>query len=169
VTPQVPITHARSMWGMFAMSFFMFVGVIFFLGQQAEPRPESMSVYGPAFCLLALCTASLMPFIRKKLMGAQTLPLLMEKSSGPWDQDLDPEKAASILSSARARYTTGMIVGFALCESTVLFGFCLAFLTMMPIVILPFAAAGLAGLVWQFPTEAGIQAVARQLRAKSLA
>ena len=51
-----------------------------------------------------------------------------------------------------------------LCEAAVLFGFSLTFLAQMFILILPFAGAGLVMMVWQFPTEAGVFAVARTMR-----
>jgi hypothetical protein len=101
-------------------------------------------------------------------MGAQTLPLLMKPpSTGAWDEGLDAAAANRLRTATHAKYRTGMMIGMALCESAVLFGFTVAFMGKMPIVILPFAGAGLAGLAWQFPTEAGVLAIARKMASPS--
>ena len=155
---------ARILWGAFAMSFLMFVFVAFFINQGQAASPEKVAELGPVFGIMALSCLGLMPWMRTRLMGAQTLPLLMTPpSTGAWDEGLDAAAAAAILTAAHGKYRTGLMIGLALCESAVLFGFTVALMGKMPIVILPFAGAGLAGLAWQFPTEAGVLAIARKM------
>jgi hypothetical protein len=144
------------------------IGLIFVIftvhwGQVAPP--ETVAELGPVFGIMALSCLGLMPWMRTRLMGAQTLPLLMTPpSTGAWDEGLDAAAAAAILTAAHGKYRTGLMIGLALCESAVLFGFTVALMGKMPIVILPFAGAGLVGLAWQFPTKAGVLAIARAMR-----
>jgi hypothetical protein len=156
---------ARMLWGAFAISFLIFVFVVFFIHQGQTSTPEKIAELGPVFGLMALSSLALMPWMRARLMGAQTLPLLMKPpGTGAWDEGLDATAAAAMLTAAHGKYRTGLMIGMALCESAVLLGLTLAFMGKMPIVILPFAGAGLAGLAWQFPTEAGVLAIARAMR-----
>jgi hypothetical protein len=159
---------AKILWGAFAMSFLMFIFVVFTVHQGQAAIPERIAELGPIFGLMALSCLGMMPWMRTRLMGAQTLPLLMKPpGTGAWDEGLDAATANHVLTAAHAKYRTGMIIGMALCESAVLFGFAVAFMGKMPIVILPFAGAGLAGLAWQFPTEAGVLAIARAMASPS--
>ena len=160
-----PLMVARMMWFGFTASIGSFIFVVFSSTQGKEAQPEQVMTLGPVFGVMALVLVASMPFVRKATSGVQTLPLLMNDSDAEhWDTDLPAEAAQALLAQAHAKYRTSLIVGMALCEAAVLFGFATAFMSIMPIVILPFAGLGLAGLAWQFPTETGVHAIAKALR-----
>jgi hypothetical protein len=161
-----PLRIPRILWAAFAQSFLIFIGVVFFTLQGQEPNPDAIMQLGLPLGVIALLTTASMPFLRTRMMGVQTLPMLAEDLPSPWHQGLEEGAADKALAAALPRYQTGLMVGMAMCEATVLFGFSLAFVGKMPVVILPFAALGLAGLLWQFPTEKSFHILARALADK---
>ena len=160
-----PLLVSRIIWCAFAMSIFVFVLAAFTVTDVVPPTTESVPLMAAVSGVITLLTFAAIPLMYRKTCGEQTLPLLRDDSDrSEWDEGLSPLRATEISDAAHAKARQALMVGLALSESSVLFGFSMAMLSTIPIVILPFAGVGLTGLLWQFPTEAGVSAIARAMR-----
>jgi hypothetical protein len=153
-------------WVQFVFSFLIFAVVLFVGTQGQTPKPDTLTTLGPAMGFMALFALASIPLLRTRVQGAQTLFGLMPPlPSGQWNEGLDPGATRRLLQAAAKKYQTGMIIGMAMCEAAVLFGFALGYVSAIPLVIAPFIVGAFLGVVLQFPTRDGVIAVARALRA----
>ncbi|MGB0638030.1 MAG: hypothetical protein ACPGTU_01780 [Myxococcota bacterium] len=159
-----PLLIARIIWGVFLMSLFTMVMVAFTVTMDIPPITDDAVMMAAVSGGMALTCFGCLPLMTRILCGVHTLPLLRDDSiRTPWNEGMDPTKSTEILAAAHAQARIALIIGLALCESCVIIGLVTS-MTTTPIVVLPFAGVALTGLIWQFPTDAGVFAIARAMR-----
>ncbi len=145
----------RIIAGALLLSTVIYVGVAFTVApQQQGADPASLTTLRLGLVAAALSTLAAIPVLRRLLMGK----IALMGGAAPLHGDQGPSKAA--LASAAARLQVGTIVGMALAEAVVLYGFVLAFLSGEAGQILPFFVAGFLAMAVQFPRRSQVDAVA---------
>lgn len=136
------------------MSVFVYVFVVFFLFQDPDPEQvANTTLLIPMAGMAGLSVVAIMP-LRRMLLGTLALPFLAGEAGAP------PEWNAEVEQAALAKYTTGTIVGLAVAESVAIYGLVASFLAQGPMLVVPFAATAVLLMAAQFPSEAGLKAVA---------
>ncbi len=140
----------------FAMltSAFVYVGVVFFLLAAPDPEQVPNTTLLIPMAGMAGLSVVVLPMLRKMLLGTLALPFLSGEAGAT------PQWTPAVEQAALARYMTGSIVGYAVAESVAIFGLVASFLAQDPLLVVPFAATSALLIGVQFPSEAGLRAVA---------
>jgi hypothetical protein len=135
-------------------SVFIYAGIAFFVLASPDPgQVSNTSLLLPLASMAGLAVVTL-PALRKMLLGTLALPFLSGEAGAPPQWTPEVERAALL------KYTTGSIVGYAVAESVAIFGLVASFLAQDPMLVVPFAATSVLLIGVQFPSEAGMRAVA---------
>ena len=141
----------RMLWGSFLVSLCVF-GVVLFVatpGSDADP----MMLY--ALSGVALMEVPMVFGIRFMQMGP-SMGLLTPNDLRENGVSEDVEEA---LLTARVKYQTGSLLGFAVSESVALMGFVCSFLSAQPLWYAVWASVAVVLLIIQFPRTEGILAI----------
>jgi hypothetical protein len=140
---------------MFSTTPIVFVGVSFAVAPlQPAPEAGSMDMMLPVFSLLALMTLVAIPIVRRVGRAGATLG---EAGVPHGLTPLGSDETAKELNVALETTFRCTILGFALAESVVIYGFMVAFLFAEPLYSLPFGAVGWLAMALQWPRASMVE------------
>ncbi len=135
-------------------SVFVYVVVVFVLFMDPDPdQVANTTLLFPMAGMAGLSMLAILP-LRKMLLGTFALPFLADGAGA------GPQWSEQVEQAALAKYATGTIVGLAVAESVAIYGLVASFLAQDPMLVLPFAATAVLLMAAQFPSDAGLRAVA---------
>lgn len=153
--PKLGLNTIRIVWAALLVSTVVHVAVLFFLDATQwsadtapDPDPMPMIIAG-----IGIVEAPVVFVLRKVFLGS--LALTTPDATGTRDI-AKPADLDFVLAPVIRRYTTGTIIGCALAESVVLFGFVAAYLAQDPFMALPNWALGAGLIAIQFPRWEGV-------------
>ncbi len=164
MTPTTPLPSRaaalrtpRIVWAAILGSTVMYFGVLVLLsGQWQGEAPPVDPVLPLVLGGMSVVVAALVPVMRRAVMGTVAL---VAPPPGGMHAEVAEDALEDEISEALRRYQTGTIVGMALSEAVVLFGFVLAFLTQDPLAYVPGWLVGLVLMGIQVPRSGGLDAL----------
>ena len=140
---------------MFSTTPIVFVGVSFAVAPlQPTPEAGSLDMMLPVFSVVGLMTLLAIPIVRRVMRGSATLgPSSITHGLDP----LDADETSKELGLALGIVFKCTIIGFAMSESVVIYGFMVAFLFADPLYSLPFAAVGWLAMMLQWPRASMVE------------
>jgi F0F1-type ATP synthase membrane subunit c/vacuolar-type H+-ATPase subunit K len=152
---QQKMMRLRLLGLMFSTTPIVFVGVSFAVAPlQPAPEAGSLDMMLPVFSVVALMTLVAIPIVRRMLRGSATLgPAGITHGLTP----LEAAETSKEMELALEVVSKCTMIGFAMSESVVIYGFMVAFLFADPLYSLPFAAVGWLAMALQWPRASMVE------------